>query len=102
MEEFTVLETIVNNHYGIHARPSSLIAKTCFKYERKVYLSLVDSQSFPPDARFDCRSVMDLLTMEASKGAKLNVYVEGTDEAAKQICEQVRDLVSSNFDEAYK
>ncbi|MEK6885390.1 MAG: HPr family phosphocarrier protein [Nanoarchaeota archaeon] len=87
-------ETRVTNEYGIHARPSALICTEASKYKTKAYLT-IPSRS---DERFRCDSIMELMTLEAGLGTKLVVHVEGDDEEARIMCDNLVKLISSDFE----
>ncbi len=102
--EYTKRETNVTNEDGIHARPSAWLVKECNKYKDgegkpiEIYLARADS----PEDRRSCHRIMELMTLEASKGTRLIVYVLGTTAESVQICQEVSDLVSSDFEGASK
>ncbi len=98
---FTIEETTVTNEPGIHARPSAFIVKRCNPYlveNKNIEIYLAKTKS--PEEKASCFSIMDLMTLEASRGTKLLVYIKGTDERAQRICREVSDLVSGDFEGA--
>jgi len=48
-----------------------------------------------PDRRVSGRSILDLLTLEACKGDILEIMIEGTDEAAKELREDIKRGLSN-------
>lgn len=83
--EFEVL-----NQYGIHARPAALFVKTASRYDADV---IVEKGS----SRVSGKSIMGLMTLEASKGTKLRVTVEGED--AEEVLQELQLLIEGKFDE---
>lgn len=92
-----VEEITIKNPLGIHARPSALIYKYAREYPKFVYLTRLDK----PGNIYDCKEVMSLMSMEAYKGDSVVLHVEGVDEEARQFCEELSDLLGSDFEEAY-
>ncbi len=66
---------VVENKYGIHARVAAAIVKEASKFSSKIYLEREDN-----NLRANCKSILGLLALGASKGTVLNLEVEGEDE----------------------
>ena len=81
--------TIVNQ-YGIHARPAALIVKTASRFDADVFVEK-DSN------RVSGKSIMGLMTLEASLGTILKVIAEGPD--AEQVLDELVALITGKFDE---
>jgi phosphocarrier protein len=78
------------NQYGIHARPAALFVKIAQRYDADVYVEKGDS-------RVSGKSIMGLMTLEASRGSVLKVIAEGED--AEQALDELQALVENKFDE---
>ena len=96
--EFTVQELIIKDKYGIHARPAASIVKQCALYEEKIEIYLKKKEE-NADVECSCRSVIELLQLDAGNGTKLKLYVKGKDEKAKEIAKELSDLISSDFEQ---
>jgi phosphocarrier protein len=83
-------ELVILNQYGIHARPAALFVKTSSRYDADVFVEKDGN-------RVSGKSIMGLMTLEASKGSKLLVTVEGPD--AEQLLDELQSLIESRFDE---
>lgn len=83
-----VLEIV--NERGLHARPSARFAETAARFDAEIIIHH-DGESALGD------SILDLLTLAASKGAKLMVHAEGTE--AEAALDALATLVESRFGE---
>lgn len=83
--EFEIL-----NQYGIHARPAALFVKTASRYDAEL---LVEKEGNTVSGK----SIMGLMTLEASRGSRLRVTAEGPD--AEQLLDELQSLIESKFDE---
>lgn len=81
-------ELAILNQYGIHARPAAMFVKTASKYEADV---TVEKDS----VRVSGKSIMGLMTMEASCGTKIRITAEGVD--ADQALDELQKLVEHKF-----
>ena len=81
---------VILNQYGIHARPAALFAKTASHFDADVFVE-------KGGTRVSGKSIMGLMTLEASRGSKLRVTVEGPD--AEAILEELAALIESKFNE---
>jgi phosphocarrier protein len=81
-------EIAILNQYGIHARPAAMFVKTASKYEADV---TVEKDS----VRVSGKSIMGLMTMEASCGTKIKITAEGVD--ADEAVEELQRLVEHKF-----
>ena len=82
--DFTVL-----NKYGIHARPAALFVKTTSRSDSEIMVE-------KGDIRVSGKSIMGLMTLEASKGTKLRVTVTGND------ADDVLDALGRLFDNRFE
>jgi phosphocarrier protein len=81
---------VIQNQYGIHARPAAMIVKTATRYSSDVF--------FEKDGnRVSGKSIMGLMTLEASRGTKLVVVADGPD--AKEVLDELEQLIGGRFGE---
>ncbi|NQT93529.1 MAG: HPr family phosphocarrier protein [Lentisphaerae bacterium] len=78
------------NQYGIHARPAALFVKIASRFDADVFVQKDDN-------RVSGKSIMGLMTLEASLGTTLKVSAEGPD--AEQVLDELQSLVTGKFDE---
>ena len=83
-----VREYVIQNRYGIHARPAAMLVKTASKFQADVTLE-------KGAVRVSGKSIMGLMTMEASCGAKIRVVAEGVD--AEQALDEIARLFANKF-----
>ena len=69
------LEVTLKSETGLHARPASLLTECVKKFESEIMV-IKDENTYNPS------SMMSLLSMEASKGTKLNFTIDGPDESS--------------------
>lgn len=81
-------EMAILNQYGIHARPAAMFVKTASKYEAEVTVE-------KDKIKVSGKSIMGLMTMEASCGTKIKVTAEGVD--ADQALAELQKLVEHKF-----
>ncbi|MBL7114702.1 MAG: HPr family phosphocarrier protein [Kiritimatiellae bacterium] len=80
----------IGNQYGIHARPAAMIVKIASRFRADV--------TFERDGNcVSGKSIMGLMTLEASRGTRLIISAEGPD--AEQVLDELEMLVDRNFDE---
>jgi phosphocarrier protein len=83
-------EFIVSNQLGLHVRAAAMVVRTMTPFASKVSIRAGSSVA-------DARSVLDLLTLSASKGTKIVVEAEGDD--AEAAVATLGDLIARNFSE---
>ena len=84
-------QVTVKNEYGLHARPSSLMANLASQYKSEIKIIKDDSE-------VNCKSIMNLLLLAAGKGTVLLVVVEGEDEESALAA--IKELIEvRKFDE---
>ena len=71
---------VVNRPQGLEARPIAELVQVASRYESRVYLE-------HGTRRVNAKSIMGMMSLQASAGEKVDVTVEGTDEvtAMKEI-----------------
>lgn len=81
--------TIINK-LGLHARAAAKLATTANRFECDIKLHANDKV-------VDCKSVMALMLLAASKGTDIQIDFDGADEetASDSVCE----LINNRFDE---
>ena len=84
------LETTIKNRAGIHARPSALIAQTAIKFTSRIYLEKEGNQ-------INAKSIMGIITLAASFGAKIKIIADGADE--QEAVKAIAELFESGFNE---
>ena len=86
-----VREFVITNQYGIHARPAAMIVETASRFDADVLIEKDGN-------RVSAKSMLGLMTLEASHGTKLRVIVEGPD--AERVLDEFGALIDSNFNVA--
>jgi len=83
-------EFMIRNQYGIHARPAALFVKTCSRFEADVIVEKDGN-------KVSGKSIMGMMTLEASCGSKITVTADGSD--AEQVLNELQKLVEGKFEE---
>ena len=83
-------EFTVNVEEGLHARPASLLAQVCQKYECSI--SMKSGVNV-----IDPKGIFGILALAAKKGDCLTVFTEGIDE--KEAMNDIAGLFERNFQE---
>lgn len=78
------------NQYGIHARPAALFVKLASRYDADVAVEKGGN-------RVSGKSIMGLMTLEASRGSVITVSAEGPE--AEMVLDELQALVTRKFDE---
>jgi phosphocarrier protein HPr len=79
----------VVNEYGMHARPAALFVKMAARFESEL---TVEKDGISVSGK----SIMGLMTLQASRGTVLALIAEGAD--AKEMLDALETLVKNNFD----
>jgi phosphocarrier protein HPr len=82
---------VLKNQYGLHARPAALFVKVASQYDADVFVEKDGNQ-------VSGKSILGLMTLEASCGCVLRVSASGKD--AQRVLEELEQLVQRKFDEA--
>jgi len=80
----------VTNELGLHFRAAAMVVRTVSDFQSEISISNGDTVA-------DARSVLDLMTLAASRGATLHVTAEGAD--AEAAVAAVGALIARNFAE---
>lgn len=83
----TVTVTL-NTEEGIHARPASLLVKEASKYGCEIMI-------LKNGNLFNAKSIMNILSMGASKGDELTITADGENEEAA--AEAIKALIENDF-----
>lgn len=90
MSDKASAEFVVGNQLGLHVRAAAMVVRTMTPFQSKISIRT-------EGGRADARSVLDLLTLSASKGTKIVVEAEGSD--AEAAVAALGDLIARNFAE---
>jgi phosphocarrier protein HPr len=83
-------DVAIRNQYGIHARPAAMFVKTAARFESEVYVEKDGNV-------VSGKSIMGLMTLQASFGSTLKITAEGPD-AVEQL-DALQALIESKFGE---
>ncbi|HYE81102.1 MAG TPA: HPr family phosphocarrier protein [Clostridia bacterium] len=83
-------DMIIENKTGLHARPASSFVAAALKYKSEICVNK-DSK------KVSAKSIMNILSLGASKGSKITITAEGPDEEAAVMA--LCDLINSKFGE---
>ena len=81
--------TIINK-LGLHARAASKLVNCANQFESEVFIARNDN-------RVNAKSIMGVMMLAASRGAELELEIDGRDEAAAQ--QALVDLINNRFGE---
>jgi phosphotransferase system HPr (HPr) family protein len=79
---------VIANELGLHLRAAAVVVRTANRFEARITIEA-------GKAAADARSLLDLLTLSASKGTRVRVVAEGTD--AEAAVEAIGALIARNF-----
>lgn len=83
-------EVVIQNELGLHARAAALIAKAAQNAKNSVWLE-------KGSQKVNAGSIIDILTLEGTKGSKINIMIENQQDM--EILIQITKLVSEGFGE---
>jgi len=90
MSDKASAEFVVGNQLGLHVRAAAMVVRTMTPFQSRIFIRT-------EGGRADARSVLDLLTLSASKGTRIVVEAEGRD--AEAAVAALGDLIARNFAE---
>lgn len=82
---------IIINKLGLHARAAAKLTGVSARFSCKVELAANNKT-------VDCKSVMSLMLLAASKGTEIEITTDGDDEI--EAMDAVSTLINNRFDEA--
>ena len=85
----TEAKVILTHKYGLHARPSQLLASTALKYKSSVEILWQNE-------KLSAKSVLNLISLGIPKGSELHLFFDGEDEEVAK--EAIIALIKRNFD----
>ena len=78
------------NKYGLHARPAALFVKAASRFDADVSVEKDGN-------KVSGKSIMGLMTLEASFGSVLKITAQGID--AEELLDELQALIESKFEE---
>ena len=89
-----MLESVVEvvNPLGLHARAAAKLVRLAGSFRSKVMLHRIDR-----DSEANAKSILSVLALAAGHGTKLQLRVEGEDEATA--CEAIKEMFAAGFGE---
>ncbi len=85
-----VKKLIIQNKYGLHARPAALFVQTASGYDADVTIS-------KDGVEVNGKSIMGVMMLAAEKGSEVQLKVEGKEE--KALAKALTDLLEGKFNE---
>jgi phosphocarrier protein len=79
----------VSNQFGIHCRPSAVIAERAKEYAGSIRVRTSQGKA-------SAKSVLELVGLAVACGEEVEIEVEGPDEAA--VCREFAELFATVFD----
>lgn len=86
-------EVTITNSLGLHARPAMQFVDLACTFSSRICVQKLAGEAYEVDGK----SVMQMITLEAYTGTRLNIRAEGDDAAAA--VQQLVDLVANKFGE---
>lgn len=79
-------ETTIVNRIGLHARPASIFVREAMKFESEIKV-------YSKGKAYNGKSLLNILAMGATKGTKIKIEAQGTDEvqAVRHLIRLVED-----------
>ena len=85
-------EFVLNNPYGLHARPASVFVQTALEFQSDVQVCNLSN-----NMTADGKSVLSMLMLAAPVGTRIRITVDGQD--ASRAMNSLRNLVLRGFDD---
>ncbi|MBI3039299.1 HPr family phosphocarrier protein [bacterium] len=83
-------EVEIQNKYGLHARPASLLVKMASSFECNIQL-------VKEDLEVNAKSILGVMMLAAGPGNKITIVADGADE--EQAVDSMAALIESRFGE---
>ncbi|WP_460033769.1 HPr family phosphocarrier protein [Megalodesulfovibrio paquesii] len=80
----------VLNELGLHARPAAVLAQEAQKFQSDIQIRLEDQE-------VDAKSILDILSLAASRGSELELMARGVD--AREAVDRLSHCFSTRFGE---
>lgn len=80
------------NALGLHARAASQLVKLANTFESAIRLNRTDDSMFA-----DAKSILNILTLSASKGTELVIIIDGADE--REAMDSIAHMFENGFGE---
>ena len=80
----------INNKLGLHARAAAKLVKLCSSFA-------ADIEMQKEDKGVNCKSIMGVMMLAASRGSEITLTADGEDEEAAM--QAVSGLIENRFDE---
>ena len=90
-------DIIIQNSLGLHARPAMQFVDVANQFQATITVHKEAGPDGVEAATVDGKSVMQMITLEATQGTALRVEAEGDD--AEEAVEQLARLVEGKFGE---
>lgn len=81
----------IKNELGLHTRAAAKLVALAGKFESKIELKRNEQLA-------NCKSIMAIITLGATKGMTLDLLITGSDEL--EACDAIKDLINNRFGEA--
>jgi phosphotransferase system HPr (HPr) family protein len=83
-----IVDLVINNQHGLHARPATLWVQAAAKYQSSIRIKKGDRE-------VDGKSLLGVLSLGLTAGSKMQVLIEGVDEvtAAENLTRLVAELM---------
>jgi len=83
---------VVENRLGLHARAAAKLVQLTSRYSSDIHVSREGYQQ-----SIDCKSILGILMLAASKGSRLVLSIDGIDEA--EAGDAIGELFAAKFGE---
>jgi len=85
-----IRELVIQNKYGIHARPAAMLVKLASKFQSEITVE-------KGAVRVSGKSIMGLMTLEAAFGSTIKITADGVD--AEKAIQKIQKLFDQKFNE---
>jgi len=82
------IQVSLDNEFGLHARPAAILAREAQKFSSDIRLSFNGRE-------VDAKSILDILTLAATRGSPLSIKASGED--APDAVRRIRELITGRF-----
>lgn len=82
----------ISNKLGLHTRAAAKLVATALKFESKIEFIREDNNQIA-----DCKSIMSVILLGATKGTAIKLIISGADELEAR--EAILNLITSHFEE---